>query len=88
MSHHRYCSSSHPTYILRLTGLFIHRSCTTGSGESAAITVTPAGNSDAAPRICCVRSHLLGPSAGGNYKMSTSESGERVVAGHEAHEAR
>lgn len=41
-------SSSHPTYILRLTGLFSCHSHTTEPGLNSSITVTLAGNPDVA----------------------------------------
>lgn len=65
-------SSSHPTYILRLTGLFIRHSRSTGSGTSSSITVTLAGNPDVASRIRCIQTLLWDPRLGGELWVKKS----------------
>lgn len=65
-------SSSHPTYILRLTGLFIRHSRSTGPGTSSSITVTLAGNPDVASRIGCIQTLLWDPHLGGELWVKKS----------------
>lgn len=65
-------SSSHPTYILRLTGLFIRHSRSTGPGTSSSITVTLAGNPDVASRIRCIQTLLWDPHLGGELWVKKS----------------